>query len=293
MSFIFDNWNCVIKDAVTSINLVGFLPNEVVLEIQHALIHLLIGLQFARQSESVAKRREIERAISHVQRAHLDVLKICLFAIHTRLVEERRDTDCQKAKEFQKKAAQARVAEVQSMGTGHEQAIQAFREIINEFSSPRTPPQVSYPLPPGAEAQTSVNYQIFDEECCHLLWEWAQLEVLHTSLSGQQVYGVSYKMVDAYLSWKDFAKELKKAVSLLKVYIVLLLLKNDCDASFYGLVSSLPEGQKLLEIRSKLGVVDSEDVAQSERVARALEQLVEAVFPQVKDFLGISLNDTL
>lgn len=284
-----DNWNTELIEAKTSINLVGRLPHEIVYEIQNALMHLIIGVK----SSSAKREEEFKQAISHIKRANLDVLKIRLFEIYKKLEAERQAGGCKRPTEFQKRFAQARITELQSLSGDHREAIATFRKIISDFFGVPVAPSLAYPLPSSAQAQTDKNYQILDKESCDLLWQWGQLEILNTSLSGERVYDVSANMVNAFLSWENFAEYLSNYIATLRVNIILLLITKDCDNSFHDVLRNSPEGEKILKLIPYLKSANSQDEAESQRAVREVEPLAKAIFPQVMDFLGIKLLDTL
>lgn len=289
MSFIFDKWNETLVALKTSLSLVGYLPHEVTYEIQNALVHLLVALK----SSPSDKRKEIKRAIAHIRRAHLDALKICLFEIHNRLISSQGERDCDNVIKFQKRFAQVRLAELQSLGAGHVETVRDFQEVIREFKDYRDAHNSTWPLPSTALAQTNGNYGIFDYGCRDTLWQWAQLEILLTSLRGQRVYSASYNMVNAYLVWADFKEELQKAVPALKAAIVLVLIRNDCNNTFSDFLNNSEEGATFLSIKEFMNTHSSLSSSDTNRLYNRMVESANAIFPRILAYLGASFQETL
>lgn len=289
MSHIFDEWNTTLVALKSSLSLVGYLPHEVTYEIQNALVHLLVALK----SSPEHKRKEVKRAIAHMRRAHLDALKICLFEIHTRVAGTLAGNNCDSSIKFQKRFAQARLAELQQLGTQRDRTDTEFQDIIREFAMYRSTHNFSLNLPPTALAQTNENYCIFDYNCRDILWQWAQLEILLTSLRGQRVYAVSYNMVIAYLAWANFMGELQKTIPSLKAAIIMVLITNDCNNAFSSFLCSVPEGNIFWRIRQFIKKNPTLAEPLINKLYTRMAQSATALFPCILEYLDISFQETL
>lgn len=281
MSVLFDNWNTALIELKESLNIIGWLPNEIVYEIQNALVHLII----ARRSCGDERRKELKRAIAHIRRAHLDALKICLFKIYEEL---KNDTDtpdgCSKFMQFQRNFSRTRLKELQSLGNWG--VYDFYRRIIMQYKDANS--TTVFPVPESAHAATSINYSIIDGYF-NLLWEWAQLETIQTSLLGQKIYDTSYNMVEAYLKWDNFEGILSKFIKTLKINIIILVIGNDCSGDFRRSLSATDVGKALLEILDNLRNCTSDNSEQY-----SFEQITDNIdncFAIALEYMQISLID--
>lgn len=289
MPHIFDEWNFSLNTLKTSLALVGYFPHEVTYEIQNALVHLL----FALKSLPIDRRKEIKRAIAHIRRANFDALKIRLFEIHNNLVKQQQSTNCDKAIEFQKRFTQTRLAELQSVGALHHEILTDFQKVIEEFSIQSSSSQPTWHLQPTAVAQTYENYHICRSTCCDLFWQWAQLEILLTSLYGQRVYDVSYNIINAYLRWENFLEELQKIIPTLKVAIILILVRNDCNHSLSTMLCGFPDGDDFLKMKDF--IIENPTLKKSDidKLYQHMASMATSLFPHILKFLGVSFEESL
>lgn len=276
-----DNWNTALIEFKESLNLIGWLPHEVVYEIQNALIHLLI---MVRTQGFDNRRKEWKRAIAHLRRAHLDLLKICLFKIHEDL-KRARDTPagCRKWLLFRRAFSQARLKELQTLGIWG--IYKCYRKIIQQFNP--LPSRPSVHVPPAPPASTCKNYSLI-EEYAILLWEWAQLETLQTSLLGQKSYDTSYKMVEAYLKSDDFKKDIKNFITVLKVNITIIAINSDCDNTLKRFPEITALMNKFIVNKDILNLKENISFQDIQQFYMEFSSQVEEIFPSVLNWLGIS-----
>lgn len=281
MSVIFDNWNTALIELKESLNIIGWLPHEIVYEIQNALVHLII----ARRSCRDERRKELKRAVAHIRRAHLDALKICLFKIYEKLKNNINYPDgCSKFMQFQRNFSRTRLKELQSLGNWGVHGF--YRRIIMQYKDANS--TTAFPVPEGAHAATSINYSIIDGYFS-LFWEWAQLETIQTSLLGQKIYDTSYNMVEAYLKWDNFEDFLGKSIKALKINIIILAIRNDCSGDFRNSLATTDAGESLLNILDNLRNCTSDNSEQY-----SFEQITDNIdncFAIALEYMQISLID--
>lgn len=285
MSVLRDNWNTAIIELKESLNLIGWLPHEIVYEIQNALVHLILAI---RSTNGDDRRKEWKRAIAHLRRAHLDALKISLFKIYQKLKDEISDTQtCEKFIQFQKNFSRARLRELQTLGNWG--IHNYYRQIVKQYTS--QPASNSFKVPESAQGATSKNYSLIDEHL-KLLWEWAQLETIQTSLLGQKIYDSSYNMIEAYLKWDNFDEAIKDFIIILKINLVIIILQNDCDNNFKLLLSEVGNGKQFLENLDILKATSSSQSFEPDpQLFNKLKNNIDQIFPCVLTYLQVSIID--
>ena len=270
-------------DLKSSLNLVNELRREPAYEIQNALVHLLVAL-----NNITNRRKELKRATGHLHRAHLDALKIKLYDLHQKFSN---GNDKDKEIEFKRYFFKVRLGEIQSLVNDRTRPIEDFRSVIIKFNTEQY--NQHYNIPQSAEAESAISCQRMTDQECALFWEWAQLEILHTSIIGQRVYDIVFNLIEAYLKSEKFADVLKEQIITLKLLIVRCALKIDYNNSLRDTLVLVENGASLLSTIEKIDgnmVDDSEEAAQafSDDVTRYLDK---QVFTCVLDFLNVSLTD--
>lgn len=230
-------WHKELLSFKESLQISPVLPRESTYELQHALNHLLIG--YRRQSRT----KEIEKAIGHLRRAHLDYLKIQIFFIQERLFSQAGFAQAELCANFQQQLMKARVDELCSVGTNHEQTIQNYRQLIAPFANflPQHNQMYTPALNGGLRANSAPNFSLLTSKEEDLLWEWAQLELLLTSIKGQRIYDVVFNMVDTYLRDENFADALCYQNASLKVLLLETAFSMDLEGLLAAKLSSVPQ----------------------------------------------------
>lgn len=275
-----DKWNIALMEFKNSLNLVRWLPHEVVYEIQNTLVHMLIII---RTSGSDNRRKEWKRALAHLRRAHLDLLKICLFKIHERLQSNKKNpNDCSTYLQFQKDFSQCRLKELQTLGDW--EVYEFYRNIIKQYGL--TGGAQVYPQPEAPITSFNKNYPQI-ENYANLLWEWSQLETIQTSFLGQKLYNTSFRMVEAYLKADDFSKVLKNLIITLRANIVILAVNEDCDNS----LKSKPPLEIMKAFLDNMDKLRSKEILSPSAINQLYNDLsnqVDKIFPFVLKWLGVS-----
>lgn len=259
------------SNTINEIAVVSRLPHECLYELHHALNHIAFaGLKCGDVKEDIGKAK------GHIQRAHLDFLKICLLKIHETLKDTGEPEKKRLFYSFHKAFARARIEELGSVGGSHVTTVSIYKNVVSQYHSKhaRTPvniDQIDY-------NQTRHNY-------LESYLEWTQLEAIYTSLRGQRVYDVVYSVVGGYL-WRNtnFIEEIKYHIASLKAGIIQIFLNRDVDNELEDLLKTEIYFKQLKDDLACL-----RNSSNREEVDRIIERTINVVFPVLLRHLDINL----
>lgn len=222
------------------------IPREPTYEVMYALTHLVVG----SMRVPTERKKEIDKAVGHFRRGHLDFLKILLREKHSALLPAPGVPSSPECEDFQKKLVRARISELDSIGTPHDESIANFRELLRIGQSPAT----LNPLESDGVylERTFNNPLLLTEDASKLLYEWMQLEVMFVGLSGQRVYNLVLNVVNSYLDGENFEKQLAKHIALLKFLIVHLAERIDTTGIYKFCLASKDWTDKVVPAATRL-----------------------------------------
>lgn len=278
-----DFWRTEIQQLKISLLYGCPIPRETLYEIPHALNHMLIAYKYQRD-----KRKEFEKAIGHIRRAHLDFLKIQLFAIHTSLDEE----NSERCYNFRRNFLEARLQELCNVGTTHNDTIKVFRNIILSHREILGIIDVEDSEKNDAllSAETSSNYLILTESERTLLWIWAQIEVLLTSIYGQRLYDVVFSMVESYFIKKDLEGSLQRQIGFMKVLFMKKFINMSLNKDITDGLKKIEKWKVIEEIFNEISTGDINSLKDCDEIINQLLVCIDEPFQYALDSLGVSLS---